>query len=484
MSEASKTKNTGWYVHSLITILLMFGFGYIVPPFGSITDVGMKVLGVFLGMLWGWIFVEILWPSVLGIFAFGMTGYTTISEAISAGFGDSTVLTVFMAILFAELLNQCHITDYIANKCLSSKWIVGKPWALVVMFFVADFLLSIFTSNVAACFLLWAAFVKVAEAAGYEKGNKFVSYMICGIIYIGVISLMVMPFRTAALVFVGFLTSGTGLTVGYGPYTIYMLILCIVQIIVYLLIGKFILRFDLSALEKTADIFADKRGSKMNFEQKFGMAFVVVFMAILFLPAFLPQSLGITKFLNNWGLIGASALLLTVAAIVKKPDGKQLANIRDVCKQGIAWDIIWLLVATYPLASAMQSQDCGIMATVLGAIQPHLGAMNPTLFMIICMVVLGIATQFVHNVVLAAMFIPMMCTLCIDMGGNPIVMFFLLYMALQCAYATPGASMQGAMMFGNQWLGKHDGFFYGILFLIMTYIIMIIVGIPLGNIIF
>ena len=73
--STTKSKNIAWYIHTVIVLFLMFGFGYIVPPIGSITQMGMHVLGVFLGLLWGWIAIEILWPSVLGCIAFGMTGY-------------------------------------------------------------------------------------------------------------------------------------------------------------------------------------------------------------------------------------------------------------------------------------------------------------------------------------------------------------------------------------------------------------------------
>lgn len=484
IAESAKTKNASWYFHTVIVLFLMFAFGYVVPPFGAISQTGMHVLGVFLGLLWGWIAIEILWPSVLGCIAFGMTGYMTVPEVFSAGFGNAMVLNVLLACLFAEILNQCKITEYIADKCLGSRWIEKNPWNLVVMFFVADLLLSIFTSNVAAFFLLTAALEKVAKEAGYEKGNRFIVYMVCTILFIGVLGAMVLPFQVACILFTGFFTSTTGLSIGYVPYTVYMLIITFVQIIVLFLVGKFIFRFDLSALQKCSDTFKDKRGKKMSFEQKWGFAFIVLFVILLFIPAFLPGEWYITQLMNNWGLSGVAAFLLVLSAVIKKANGNQLVNIREVCIRGIPWDIIWLLVATYPLAAAMESEECGIMATVVNAISGTLGAMNPLVLIILSMVVLGIITQFVHNVVLAAMFIPMLSTLCVSIGGDAYALFFCIYFALQAAYATPGASMQGAMMFGHPWVGRKDGFFYGSLFLIITFITLIIPGIPLAGVMF
>ena len=40
-----------YYINSAITIVLMFGFRFL-PPIGTISQVGMGVLGVFLGAIY------------------------------------------------------------------------------------------------------------------------------------------------------------------------------------------------------------------------------------------------------------------------------------------------------------------------------------------------------------------------------------------------------------------------------------------------
>lgn len=80
-----KRNNIKYYIHSLITVGLMIVF-YFIPPISTITPVGMKVLGVFLGLIYGWCFVEMLWPSILGLVMLGLSGYCTVTEAFSAGF--------------------------------------------------------------------------------------------------------------------------------------------------------------------------------------------------------------------------------------------------------------------------------------------------------------------------------------------------------------------------------------------------------------
>ena len=46
MSKTKAAKNTSpvQYIHIAISILFMFGFGYL-PPFSTVTPLGMKLLG-------------------------------------------------------------------------------------------------------------------------------------------------------------------------------------------------------------------------------------------------------------------------------------------------------------------------------------------------------------------------------------------------------------------------------------------------------
>ena len=50
----TKLKKSGklFYIHIIIVVFFMFIFGQIVPPTGTITPLGMKILGIFMGMLY------------------------------------------------------------------------------------------------------------------------------------------------------------------------------------------------------------------------------------------------------------------------------------------------------------------------------------------------------------------------------------------------------------------------------------------------
>lgn len=74
-TEAAQGKRSPWYIfHVVVFLLITFGFGYL-PTFAMITPLGMKVLGAFLGAVYGWLFIALDWPSLIALLALGISGF-------------------------------------------------------------------------------------------------------------------------------------------------------------------------------------------------------------------------------------------------------------------------------------------------------------------------------------------------------------------------------------------------------------------------
>lgn len=68
------SKNKIYYMHLIIYLIILFGIG-LIPPFGAISVIGMKVLGVFIGTIYGWLTLGLIWPSIFSLVALGLVGY-------------------------------------------------------------------------------------------------------------------------------------------------------------------------------------------------------------------------------------------------------------------------------------------------------------------------------------------------------------------------------------------------------------------------
>jgi len=481
MSSSANKKDMISWINIIITIALMLFVGFL-PPFGQITPVGMKVLGVFLGMMYGWITCGLIWPSLFGLVVFGFTGFSTVNAVFSSLFNTS-VMQVFMCFVFAALLTCYGVTDYLAAKIMSIKFLIGRPWAIACALLLGGALISLLSSAVAATFIMWALLLNIADKVGAEKGDKFVAYIIAGIVYFTVFGGLILPFKVSALGFLGFVRGVIDITLPPVPFIIYTTSFVLIMCAAFLAIGKYVFKFDTSKFKVDSDLFGDLRGRKANKIEKIGLIFSAIFIGVLILPSFMPATWALTKAMNNLGLIGVIAVLATVGSFIKDENGNQIAPFKKLFGS-IGWDMIWLLAATFPVANAMSSADTGIMATLRAFISPMIEGMSPDMLIIIFVVVLGCATQVVHNGVLGAMFMPFLCPIVAEMGGNPVTTWMCLYMILMCAFTTPAASMNAGLVFGHEYFKDNTmGYKFGSMILVMA-LVFVIASIPVMNMIF
>ena len=125
MSE--KKYGFSYWLNVAVVLFLMFGFGHL-PPIAGISELGMKGIGIFLGMIWGWALCGLAWPSLLGVIAVGMSGYMNVTEALQTMFSDSTTLQVMFVFALIAFLQKSGFAAYLARWFVSRKIAVGRPW--------------------------------------------------------------------------------------------------------------------------------------------------------------------------------------------------------------------------------------------------------------------------------------------------------------------------------------------------------------------
>lgn len=482
--STTKSKNTVWYINCAIVFLCFIGIPQL-PTFGQVTESGMAVLGVFVGMLYGWLTVGFIWPSIIGLVFLGFSNVMTLSDALTAGWGNIyAVILVILGFMLGGYVQSSNLADAISSFLLTRKFLIGKPWTLVVLLFILSWVLSVFAGVFITIFCCWAILYSMLERCGYQKRSIESGYFLALVVFGAVAGMIFLPFQSTSLLYVNFMTAAVGATIDYLAYMIFQIVVSLGLAISYAAFGKFILKIDLSAIANAGDQFAYLKGVKLTFEQKFCLAMVVLMLVIVLLPSFLPAESAFCIMLNKIGVAGAIIIALTIPAIVRDKDGKALIDLAE-CTKNCSWDIIWLLVATMPVASAMQSADTGIIATVVGFVMNLVGDMNWVVFTILCSIVLGLVTQVTHNLILAIVLFGPLCQVCVNLGGNPVVWFMVNYWLNMCAFATPAASANSAVLHGNtDWVRPKDAYILGFGYLAINLVIVNLIAFTVGQILF
>ena len=483
--STSKHGSSGYLINSIICIALMLLFRFI-PPISQITPYGMEVLGIFLGSIWGWCTVGFIWPSLLGMILLGLSDYGTITAVFSEGFGNDTVLMLLMTFTFFAFINKSGLMNFIANRFIGLKINIGHPWRLTFFFFFIASFVGGMTNNIATALLLWFVFYNICQNTGMKKGDKYVSFVVCGVMFFATFSIVMFPFLPFSLVGMNFMSSTVDFSnasmLGWlitGP------IIMLILIFAYMLIGRFIFKVDISKLNDYVqnDNFAEMRAEKMNHNQKVGLAYLLLFVLIIVLPTFLPKTSALSAILSNLSVIGGCALCLTGICFLNDENGMPKNKFADLAAN-ISWDVILLMVATVPICSAVEAGETGIMASFMAMAMPHFNSVGAFGFMALVIIVLGIITQFVHNFILLIVFGPVLAQLAVGYGISPIVFCCVFMFMIMTAVATPGASANSAMVFGNSdWVETKHALQLGWLFTIVALAVYVLIAYPLNMLI-
>lgn len=201
-------KRWGWlfYVHVLIMFAIMFGIGSL-SAWGQITPIGMKVLCVFIATLYGWLFLDLIWPSLIGLVGLGLTGYMTISEAFSSALSSAMGIQVIITCLFAGALAKVGAVDVVSNWLLTRRSLQKSPWLLITTIFVSVMIGTVLGAGLALILMLWTMIVGAAERCGYDKKDPLVSFLLSGTVIMGFQSSHLLPLEAVALAWISFLCS-------------------------------------------------------------------------------------------------------------------------------------------------------------------------------------------------------------------------------------------------------------------------------------
>lgn len=111
-----------FYLKVAIMFVIMAVF-WNIQPFGQITPMGMKILGVFIAVIYGWITLDIIWPSMIGFVAYSLTGYTSLMQALMTAFSHQTVVLVLISSILAGVIERTNCIGVLNKWLLTGKFV-------------------------------------------------------------------------------------------------------------------------------------------------------------------------------------------------------------------------------------------------------------------------------------------------------------------------------------------------------------------------
>lgn len=448
-------------IHNYINLGVVFGvmiLAHFIPAPAPITPLGVQIIGIFVGMIYGWATCGMLWPSLAGILMLGFTEFGgTPQNALGMAITNQTALMMLCCFVAFNYITDSGLTTVLARWLVTRKFTAGKPWVFVIFFMTAGILISGVFNSIILILVAFEFLTPLFKEMGYTKEDMFPTYLLLGVaVNLGMCT--VWPaFLPHSIYTRGIIASALGYNLSTWQYTMCIAFPLLVMAVIYVLVGKFIIRVDTSKFAAGSQAMLqrmeqDGKNKKLSDDEKSGAIVLTIFVLGLLLPAVFPTTWPVISTLNHLGPVGVSLAIVIAVIVLMKKDGNTLTDFGKLMR-GVSWDMIMLSAAIMTIAGSITSEGTGIVAFLAMTITPILSSVPLWVFVTVVIVVMCIISQFSMNMVLQMVFAPILAPILVAAGYNPMIAVMAVYFGTQMAFMAPSGSIMAAMVFGQtEWV--------------------------------
>lgn len=456
----------------------MFLFGFL-PAFGPVTPLGMKFLGIFIGLIYLWSTVDMGWPILMSFAALIVLDCMPAADIYTAAFANSTVMLCLFTLLVLMPLAETGIFNYVAVWLLKRPFLKGHPWRLTIGLILIVFLGCIFHGGLAVLFMIYELTYKICDMCKIERSHPWAGAVVVGATVSFVIGGGVFPFSGLALFIMGIFQSVEQFQWPFLQYMAFMIIMELVIMVFYALFMK-LLRINLEPLKDVDVSSYVKTLPPINVFQKKSATMLIVFILCLVLSGISPilPANPITGLFGKLGLVGVSWVFMCIM-IVWRVKEKAAFTLNDMSFK-VPWDSILIICVGMSLGPAITGEGTGINTLLYQMTAPLLGGQSPFMFMLIISLLTLLLTNFFNNTVIAMLMVSIIAAYKETLDINIITMAAMMLVSSQMAMLLPGASYYAALAHGQAaYTGRKNGFYWGAVIVIATACaipIMLIIG--------
>lgn len=484
-----KSGISSYAIHSIIGLAIIAIF-WIIPPIAPITEVGMRCVGTFIGVVYLWSMVDVLWPSVLCLFLFAISGY---GGAGAAGFkavflnaiGADTVLISILGMILFGAMHEVGCTMYIARWFLTKSIFKGRPYTFLTVWFLCCGVLSALVGPIVGLIIVWSIALGVMNTLEIKREDKIWPFFFVGTFLALTLMQPFFPFKGAQLVPISafenmMATAGTAVKVPYLPYMITATVMFSLIMGVYLVAMKFILRVDMGKMKGIDPemIRVQIKLPPMNFQQKAFLFMMVGYLAMILIPGFVKGN-PICDFLNMVSTLGVTVFWIVLFTAIRW-NGKPLLEFQKVAATQMNWGIFFMIAAAVYGAGSLSNKSTGVSDFLVQTLNPILGGQPEIVFVALMLLVALIITNFANNAAMAVVLMPVVIGFSNQIGIHPMPVAMGVTLMVFVAMLTPSASPHASMMHGKKDIyTTKEILMIGLPMCAICWILYVVVGYPL-----
>lgn len=466
-----------------------------IPAPEELGYVGMKHLAAAAWILTWWI-TEVFPLGAVSLLSIPIYGIVDVMPPVKAYtiFANSNLMMMVGAMIVLGAWKESGLITRYAYWVLSLPWIKGRPRRLMFVFAFATGLVSTIVPNIPVAILFVSMAVAMGRGINAEPGKSNTIRGLCVMSGVGsALGGAGTPIGGAPnLVVLGVIATSLHYNVSFAEWTALGMPIAMLMCLAMVLLAYVFFPTNNDTLISNSKEYIQKKRAELGSVTPFEHASMFVMSLAMLLWVFgqpvsryLDWKLGVQLFAppSVALLMGCSLLFLPVRR--DKESGQiQFAMSWKDCVNAVDWGVIIFIAGAIMFGENLVA---GGIDKWMGNMLIHaIGDMHPMLVWLVIMLIGAMLSQFIVNLAVVGLFIPVTATLAVHYGLNPVVVC--LTVGILCnigiMFSVSSVPIAAAMMGSEGYSKPRDYIGYGFAVLIVSSIIAITCGALLGDMIF
>lgn len=431
----------------------LFVGSWLLPAPEGLAVEGWHALGIGLWMALWWMTEAVPIPvtSLLPLIVFPVVGLRSMADT-AAPYANPLIFLFMGGFILALGMERCQLHRRIALGIL--KRVGTRPRGIVAGFMLACALLSMWVTNTATTMMMLPIGLSVVSLARERlvpaQAHMFGVALMLGIAYactIGGLGTLIgtVPNALAA----AFMSNSFGIQLGFGQWMLFGVPLMVVGLpVTWFVLTRVAFRLDEGEIPGMRDMMGGmmrQLGPMTRDERWVSAVFGVVVLLWLTRPLLNDALPGVTD--TGIALFGAALLFVLPSADVDEQapwSERFLMTWREASR--LPWGILILFGGGLSLAAVLSQTG---FATWLGGLMAYVGAWPVLVVIFVVTGVVILLTELTSNTATTAAFLPVMASVALGIGQDPLLLVIPATVAASAAFMLPVATPPNAIVFGS-----------------------------------
>ena len=467
------------YIHYLIALIIGAALAFAMQPVNGLTRQGVMVVSILIPTLYLWLTANTHWTSLLFLGMLVMTQVMNPDDVWRGSIGHFAVITLIVFMLLNQCLKENGVIDKIASWFITRKFVYGRPYAFLAMFFASNLVVGMFMENLSLAIIYIGIATVLCEKIGVKKGDSLYTCIMLGTLWGNCILSIASPIAKALPnILIGVAHTQLGVTITYAQWFMVGVPFAIVMFAVLMLCVR-IFKPDVAPLNNYNPDEFKRNDPPLDIRGKIAaIVMVLVIMAIILPEIFV--AIGVFKvigtYMTNIGVVAPAILAVALLCLIRV-GGKAVMDFPQAAK-GVPIPVLIFTGTVCVMSVPISSEVTGITAWLGNSLQPLIAGMSPLAVVVALLVGTIIMTNFMSNVVSMILFfnigVALLTTGDVNIAAFAVVVAF----AATMACCTPSAALTSPLFFGPGHITMQNSIKCNVIFVVLSLIVLLVFLIP------